>query len=74
MRRSYCDICQSAGSVNRWGFCEICGEEYDMAAKRRQLKDFNYAEAATGSSANDEYAICGIGAKETTVSINQDAA
>lgn len=23
-----CDVCLSAGSVNRWGICEICGEEF----------------------------------------------
>lgn len=24
----YCNVCQSAGSVNRFGFCEICGTEH----------------------------------------------
>lgn len=22
-----CEVCLSAGSVNKWGICEICGEE-----------------------------------------------
>jgi len=29
----YCDVCQSAGSVNRFGFCEICGTEHETAQK-----------------------------------------
>jgi len=24
-----CDVCMSAGSVNRWGYCEICGEDFE---------------------------------------------
>lgn len=24
----YCNICLSAGSVNKYGFCEICGTEH----------------------------------------------
>ncbi len=27
----YCDVCQSAGSVNRFGFCEVCGSEHETA-------------------------------------------
>lgn len=23
-----CEVCLSAGSVNKWGICEICGEEF----------------------------------------------
>lgn len=22
-----CEVCFSAGSVNKWGICEVCGEE-----------------------------------------------
>lgn len=29
MKMYDCDICQSAGSVNQWGFCEICGEDFE---------------------------------------------
>lgn len=29
MKRHDCDVCLSAGSVNRWGICEICGEEFE---------------------------------------------
>lgn len=74
MSRSFCYICESAGSVNRWGSCEICGEEYGNKLKSRQLKDFHYEEAAPSGSATDEYAIYGIGTKETAVSLNLDAA
>lgn len=24
-----CDVCHSAGSVNQWGICEVCGEEFE---------------------------------------------
>ena len=24
-----CDVCMSAGSVNKWGYCEICGEDFE---------------------------------------------
>lgn len=27
MKMYDCDVCLSAGSVNKWGYCEICGEE-----------------------------------------------
>ena len=27
----YCDVCQSAGSVDRYGFCEICGTTHHTA-------------------------------------------
>ncbi len=29
MKMQDCKICLSAGSVNQWGVCEICGEEAD---------------------------------------------
>lgn len=29
MKRHDCYMCQSAGSVNQWGFCEICCEELE---------------------------------------------
>ncbi len=29
MERHDCDTCLSAGSVNQWGICEICGEEFE---------------------------------------------
>lgn len=31
MERHDCDTCLSAGSVNQWGICEICGELFDQA-------------------------------------------
>lgn len=27
----YCDSCLSAGSVNTYGYCEICGAEHEVA-------------------------------------------
>jgi hypothetical protein len=29
MKMYDCDVCESAGSVNQWGCCEICGEEFE---------------------------------------------
>jgi hypothetical protein len=29
----YCDACQSAGSVNKYGFCEICGTEHQSTTR-----------------------------------------
>jgi len=29
MKMYDCDVCLSAGSVNQWGYCEICGEEFE---------------------------------------------
>jgi hypothetical protein len=29
MKMYDCDVCMSAGSVNRWGYCEICGEDFE---------------------------------------------
>lgn len=28
----YCDVCQSAGSVNKFGYCEICGKGHHADA------------------------------------------
>ena len=30
----YCDVCQSAGSVNKYGFCEICGTGHHAGSVR----------------------------------------
>jgi hypothetical protein len=29
MKMYDCDVCMSAGSVNKWGYCEICGEDFE---------------------------------------------
>lgn len=29
MKMYDCDVCLSAGSVNKWGYCEICGEDFE---------------------------------------------
>lgn len=34
MNRYDCDVCLSAGSVNKWGFCEICGEDLEDPESR----------------------------------------
>lgn len=34
MKMYDCDVCLSAGSVNQWGFCEICGEDFEDAGSR----------------------------------------
>ena len=51
----YCDVCQSAGSVNRFGFCEVCGTTHettraDLVAKSAEmaLDRSAYEALATG--------------------------
>ncbi len=34
MKMFDCDVCMSAGSVNQWGYCEICGEEFEDPGSR----------------------------------------
>lgn len=29
-----CHYCMSAGSVNRWGYCEVCGEDLEESTQR----------------------------------------
>lgn len=33
----YCDMCQSAGSVNRYGYCEVCGNEHETGDELNML-------------------------------------
>jgi hypothetical protein len=35
----YCDSCLSAGSVNTYGYCEICGAEHDVAVNVSTVYD-----------------------------------
>ena len=51
----YCDVCQSAGSVNRFGFCEVCGTTHettraDLVAESAEmaLNRSAYEALATG--------------------------
>ena len=30
----YCNVCQSAGSVTRYGFCEICGTKHGAEVEK----------------------------------------
>lgn len=39
MKMYDCDVCLSAGSVNQWGYCEICGEEFEDP---QSLVDWNH--------------------------------
>lgn len=34
MKMYDCDVCLSAGSVNQWGYCEICGEDFEDPESR----------------------------------------
>ncbi len=47
----YCDTCQSAGSVNRYGYCEICGTEHDSGGSMKMVTDM--AAAAEPRSVYD---------------------
>ncbi|MHB1389781.1 MAG: hypothetical protein ACYCXF_00890 [Thermoleophilia bacterium] len=48
MNRYDCDVCLSAGSVNKWGFCEICGEDLEDPESRVMWHD---AIAVTSTTA-----------------------
>lgn len=45
--KSDCDICMSAGSINRWGYCEVCGEEVEESAS--PVTWVNHPVVASGS-------------------------
>lgn len=34
-----CDVCLSAGSVNQWGCCEICGEDFEDPESRVEWRN-----------------------------------
>ena len=46
-----CDVCLSAGSVNQWGFCEICGEEFEDPQSMVDWQLDEAREAATLTTA-----------------------
>jgi hypothetical protein len=58
-----CNNCFSAGSVNRWGYCEICGEEHQESAVvswvlRSEVKSgarFQVFEGGAGHVDNNVY-------------------
>ena len=67
MKMFDCDICLSAGSVNQWGFCEICGEEYEDL---ESLVDWQLS--STAATEYDGQVLSGMNIGLT--SIKQDAA
>ena len=58
----FCDVCQSAGSVNKYGFCEICGTVHDSAEpielRAAELAGFRTAEA---TDSRETYEVAGAG-------------
>lgn len=44
---NYCDMCQSAGSVNRYGYCEVCGNEHEAEDQLNMLSTGPLGWAAT---------------------------
>lgn len=49
MNRYDCDVCLSAGSVNKWGFCEICGEDLEDPESRVMWREGTNASLTTES-------------------------
>ena len=43
----YCDMCQSAGSVNRYGYCDVCGNEHELEDELNMLSSGPAGWAAT---------------------------
>lgn len=48
MKMYDCDVCLSAGSVNKWGFCEICGEEFEDPESRISWRNSTATWAVEG--------------------------
>lgn len=45
----YCDCCLSAGSVNPYGYCEICGAEHEPSGEKRgQVVDMSAVLESAG--------------------------
>ncbi len=63
-----CDVCLSAGSVNKWGICEICGEDFEETAS-----SIDWRKAANGRMQRVETAVA-IKTSGTAAAIGQDAA
>lgn len=68
MKMFDCDICMSAGSVNKWGYCEICGEDFEDTASLVQWQSVSMLP----DGKNDGRFACSTVAELTAVS--QDAA
>ncbi|MHB0866167.1 MAG: hypothetical protein ACYC6B_02555 [Thermoleophilia bacterium] len=49
MNRYDCDVCLSAGSVNKWGFCEICGEDLEDPESRVMWREVTAVTSTTAT-------------------------
>ncbi len=78
MKMQDCDICLSAGSVNKWGVCEICGEDFEVVTTYSPLKQLSSScVPQQGESDTLEAGVAVSSAKDTgqgISSIGQDAA
>ncbi|MFA6000708.1 MAG: hypothetical protein WC828_01135 [Thermoleophilia bacterium] len=68
MKMFDCDICLSAGSVNQWGFCEICGEEFENTDSLIRL------QLSSTSGMHGDNVVVGASREAKLISIGQDAA
>jgi hypothetical protein len=70
MKMYDCDVCLSAGSVNKWGFCEICGEDFEDPGSHVMVREFVSSTAMSAPVIEEA-----ISHTETKlVSVGQDAA
>jgi hypothetical protein len=66
-----CEVCLSAGSVNKWGTCEICGEEFIETIARIDWHKASINQVLAG----DETSLLDVNAPPTIISsAGQDAA
>jgi len=70
MKMYDCDVCLSAGSVNKWGFCEICGEDFEDPGSRVVVRELVSSTTMAAPAIGE--AITPHGKK--LVSVGQDAA
>jgi len=68
MKMYDCDICLSAGSVNQWGFCEICGEEFENTDSLVRL------QLSSTCGMHRENALIGASREVKLISMGKDAA
>lgn len=75
MTRYDCVRCQSAGSVNRWGCCEICGEDFkDYEISNKWTADISESIEAELAKMSDKQINVAWETEKSVVTVEQDAA
>ncbi len=78
MKMQDCDKCLSAGSVNKWGVCEICGEDLGEVTTFAQLRQVSSSSMLQQGESNTLEAGVAVSVVKDTgqglSSVGQDAA